>query len=211
MQKLIRGSLRPRLGQVRVFGQDPWGAGAELRRRLACVNDLPALHSRLSVGETLRFYAGLYGVRVAPDLLAQVGLQGLEKRNVAQLSRGQQQRLAWARALLTEAELLLLDEPTNGLDVAAREEVHALVRAIRGRGHCLLLSTHDMREAQDLADRVGILHQGRLVAQGTPDELCRQFLGQGLEEAHLQPSLERVYRAVTGRSLYRAAESAPGS
>lgn len=189
-----------------VFGQDPYRAGADLRSKLACVNDLPALHSRLTVGETLRFYAGLYGVSGSLSVLEQVGLQGLEKRNVAQLSRGQQQRLAWARALLVGAELLLLDEPTNGLDVAAREEVHQLVRDIRGQGRCLLLSTHDMREAQDLADRVGILHEGRLAAQGSAHELCQQYLGQGLGEAHLQPSLERVYRAVTGRSLYSTAE-----
>lgn len=194
LQKLIRGSLRPRAGTVRVFGSDPC-EGSAWRSRLAWITDQPALHPRLTVLETLRFYAGLYGVHADfPALLKSVGLQGLEKRYGSQLSRGQQQRLAWARALLIRAELLLLDEPTNGLDVLGREEIYRLVRQFQG---AILLSTHDMREAQELADRVGILHQGRLLVEGSPQELCCQYQ---------QPSLEGVYRVVAGRSLYGVCE-----
>jgi heme ABC exporter ATP-binding subunit CcmA len=213
LQKILRGSLRPRSGQVRVFGVDPWMAPASWRARLAWVNDVPAIHPRLTVGETLRFYAGLYGLAQGrqSEVMVEAGLTGLDKRYVAQLSRGQQQRLAWAKALLVGADLWLLDEPTNGLDVAAKEEVHQLVRSLRGRGRSLLLSTHDMREAQDLADQVGILHQGQLVAQGSPEQLCQEYLGQSLGDPHLQPSLERVYGTVTGRSLYAPAEGPPRS
>lgn len=213
LQKLIRGSLSPRAGEIRVLGQEPFSAPPSWRSQLAWVHDLPALHGRLTVRETLLFYAGLYA-QSRPDLdgiLQQVGLQGLERRPAAQLSRGQQQRLAWARAILQQARILLLDEPTNGLDVAAREEVHQWVREHRQAGRCVMLSTHDMREAQDLADFVGILDQGRLLAQGSPDQLCREYLGQSLGEPASQPSLERVYRTVTGRSLYAPAESSPGS
>lgn len=203
LQKLIRGSLRPDSGTVRVFGQDPC-SDSKWRARLAWITDLPALHPRLTVSEALRFYAGLYGVEVNPsELLARVGLGGLEKRYGSQLSRGQQQRLAWARALLVRAELLLLDEPTNGLDVVGREEIYRLIREFKG---AILLSTHDMREAQELADRVGILHQGQLLAEGTPAELCSQYLGQELGDLAQQASLERVYRTVAGRSLYCASE-----
>lgn len=204
LQKLIRGSLRPRAGSVQVFGLDPSGPEASWRSRLAWVTDLPALHPRLTVLETLRFYAGLYGVAGNfPELLARVGLLGLEKRYGSQLSRGQQQRLAWARALLVGAELLLLDEPTNGLDVVGREEIYRLVAGFEG---AILLSTHDMREAQELADRVGILHGGRLVAEGTPAALCLEHLGQELLDSARQPSLEQVYRSLTGRSLYCPSE-----
>ncbi|MBS2036411.1 ABC transporter ATP-binding protein [bacterium] len=203
LQKLIRGSLRPSSGSVRVFGQDPC-SDSSWRARLAWITDLPALHPRLTLLESLRFYAGLYGVQADPlDLLDRVGLSGLEKRYGAQLSRGQQQRLAWARALLVRAELLLLDEPTNGLDVLGREEIYRLIRDFKG---AILLSTHDMREAQELAGRVGILHQGRLLAEGTPAELCAQYLNQELGDLAQQASLERVYRAVAGRSLYCASE-----
>lgn len=203
LQKLIRGSLRPRSGTVRVFGQDPC-SDSKWRARLAWITDLPALHPRLTVSETLRFYAGLYGVSVhCEELLGRVGLSGLEKRYGSQLSRGQQQRLAWARALLVKAELLLLDEPTNGLDVVGREEIYRLIRDFNGG---ILLSTHDMREAQELAHRVGILDGGRLLAEGTPSELCSQYLGQELADSAQQPSLERVYRTVAGRSLYCASE-----
>lgn len=199
LQKLIRGSLRPRAGTVRVFGSDPC-EGSGWRSRMAWITDQPALHPRLTVWETLRFYAGLYGVSANfAELLEQVGLKGLENRYGSQLSRGQQQRLAWARALLVKAELLLLDEPTNGLDVLGREEIYRLVRQFRG---AILLSTHDMREAQELAARVGILHAGQLLAEGTPAELCRQHLGQELMDVAEQPSLERVYRVLAGRSLY---------
>lgn len=188
---------------MRVFGSDPC-EGSAWRKRLAWITDQPALHPRLTVLETLRFYAGLYGVSADfAGLLRQVGLSGLEKRYGSQLSRGQQQRLAWARALLVRAELLLLDEPTNGLDVLGREEIYRLVRQFRGT---ILLSTHDMREAQELAGRVGILYEGRLLAEGTPAELCLRHLGQELGDLAQQPSLERVYRALAGRSLYRASE-----
>ena len=204
LQKLIRGSLKPRAGSVQVFGLDPCGRQSRWRSRLAWVTDLPALHPRLTVLETLRFYAGLYGVPGNfPELLARVGLTGLEKRYGSQLSRGQQQRLAWARALLVGAELLLLDEPTNGLDVVGREEIYRLMADFGG---AILLSTHDMREAQELADRVGILHDGRLVAEGTPAALCQQYLGLELLESARQPSLEQVYRSLTGRSLYCPSE-----
>lgn len=203
LQKLIRGSLRPRSGAVRVFGSDPC-EGSAWRSRMAWITDQPALHPRLTVLETLRFYAGLYGVKASfSELLGVVGLNGLEKRYGSELSRGQQQRLAWARALLVQAELLLLDEPTNGLDVVGREGIYRLVRQFRG---AILLSTHDMREAQELAHRVGILHGGRLLAEGTPADLCRQHLGQEMGNLAEQPSLERVYRVVTGRSLYCASE-----
>ena len=213
LQKILRGSLQPRSGKVAVFGVNPWSAPASWRRRLAWVNDVPAIHPRLTVSESLSFYAGLYGLPGTRqrEVIDEAGLEGLEKRNVGQLSRGQQQKLAWAKAMLVEAELWLLDEPTNGLDVAAKEEVHRLLGEIRARGRCLLLSTHDMREAQDLADLVGILHEGRLVAQGTPEQLCQQYLGQSLGDPQAQPSLERVYRTVTGRSLYITAEGPPRS
>jgi ABC-type multidrug transport system ATPase subunit len=203
LQKLIRGSLRPRAGTVRVFGQDPC-ADSQWRARMAWITDLPALHPRLTVLETLHFYAGLYGVSAnCGELLKGVGLSGLEKRYGSQLSRGQQQRLAWARALLVSAQLLLLDEPTNGLDVLGREEIYRLIRDFKG---AILLSTHDMREAQELADRVGILHGGKLLAEGTPSALCSQYLGQELGDSAQQPSLERVYRTLAGRSLYCASE-----
>lgn len=212
LQKLIRGSLRPQRGTVRVFGCEPSMAGGAWRARLAWVSDLPSLHGRLNVGENLRFYAGLYGVpqqRVS-EVLASTGLENLMARPVAQLSRGQQQRLAWARALLIGADLLLLDEPTNGLDIVSKTAVHALIQAHRSQGHTILLATHDMTEAERLADKVGILDQGTLLDQDTPANLCQRHLGQSLGDPQQQPSLERVYRALTGRNLYAAAEIRAG-
>lgn len=208
LQRLLRGSLAPQGGTVRVFGQDPCQAGALWRRRLAWLSDQPSLHGRLTCKETLQFYCGLYQVDSCQieTMLARVGLAGLEHRRAGQLSRGQQQRLAWARALLQKSDLLLLDEPTSGLDVSSKEEIHALIRDLRGSNCSVLLSTHDMREAQDLADRVAILERGQILDEGSPAELCQRHLGESYVEEQALPNLERVYRHLTGRSLYSAAE-----
>lgn len=208
IQKLIRGSLKPSSGRLTVLGCQPWLGDSHWRARIASVTDQPALPPRLSVRESLRFWAGLYGVpaqRVG-EVVEKVGLTPLQGRFSPTLSRGQQQKVAWARALLVGAELLLLDEPTNGLDLDSKEEVHSLVRLYREEGHTIVLTTHDMREAQVLADYVGIVDEGRILDQGTPDDLCQRHLGQGLQEVPEQPTLEKVYRILAGRSLYSASE-----
>lgn len=208
VQKLLRGSLAPSTGTVRVFGTDPRLGDGAWRSRLAWVSDRPALHARLSVRENLQGAAALFGRSQAESDAAceQVGLTELARQRAGNLSRGQGQRLAWARALLARAELFLLDEPTGGLDVVARQAVHDLIRAARDAGATLLLSTHDMSEAQALADRVGILHEGRLLDVGSPSELCLRHLEQELPPASQLPSLERVYRLLTGRSLIHPSE-----
>lgn len=194
-----------------MFGRDPWRADGAWRARVAWVSDLPALHGRLTVAENLRFYAGLYGKSQARwnEVLRSTGLEDLAGQKAAQLSRGQQQRLAWARALLVGAELLLLDEPTNGLDIVSKTAIHTLIQAHRAEGHTILLATHDMTEAERLADRVGILDTGRLLDEDSPAALCQRHLGQSPGDPQLQPSLERVYRVLTGRNLYAAAEIRP--
>jgi len=208
LQKLIRGSLKPNEGRLLVLGREPWLGDSSWRARIASVTDQPALPPRLSVRESMRFWAGLFGVanRRVDEVLEQVGLTALQGRFSSTLSRGQQQKVAWARALLVGAELLLLDEPTNGLDLDSKEEVHSLVRQYRGDGHTIVLTTHDMLEAQSLADYVGIVDQGRILDQGTPDELCQRHLGQSLQQLPQQPTLEKVYRILAGRSLYSASE-----
>lgn len=211
LQKLIRGSLQPSKGDLFVLGQNPWRAGREWRSRIAFVGDLPALPVRLKVGECLEFWRSLY--RISSSVLQEVRdslkLQPLWNRWPGTLSRGQQQRVCWARALMIGADLLLLDEPTNGLDLDSRFEVHSLMRRARERGQTLILTTHDMVEAQELSDQVAILDGGRILAQGTPDGLCQAHLGQALQEPRSTPSLERVYRTLAGRSLYAAGEQ-PG-
>lgn len=199
LQKIIRGSLQPSAGQVRVLGQNP-KVLRDGRHEMAWLSDQPAVHARLKVGELLQFYAGLFGVPCRAPL-REVGLEGLEGRYCGQLSRGQQQRLGWARALMTGARLLLLDEPTSGLDLASKERIHELLQRFVEGGGAALLSTHDMLEAQQLAHCVGILERGQLLDQDSPGELCRRHLDQELETSSAQPSLEKVYRKLTGNSL----------
>ena len=208
VQKLICGSLAPGRGQVRVLQHDPLTNHPGWRARLAWLGDQPAHHVRLTLLENLSFYADLYSIprERCAQVLEQVGLAALQKRYPGTLSRGQQQRLGWARALLIGAELLLLDEPTNGLDLASKESIHQLIVRFRDQGGTVLLSTHDMSEAEALSDQVGLLADGRLFDQGTPQELCQRHLGQELPPAAERPGLERVYRLTTGRSLIAPSE-----
>jgi ABC-type multidrug transport system ATPase subunit len=211
LQRLLRGALKPGKGELRVLGLAPHRGDAGWRRRVAWLSDLPALYERLSVLETVRFFAGLYGVSQAESgrVIEQVELSALQHQLAGTLSRGQRQRLAWARALLISPEVFLLDEPTSGLDLTSRHAVHELLRGLRAQHRTLFLATHDMWEAQELADVVGILEGGKIVAQGTPAELCRQYLGEECPVLGSLASLERVYRQVTGRSLIQPAEK-PG-
>jgi ABC-2 type transport system ATP-binding protein len=156
-------------------------------------------------------YAGrLYGVspeRSRPQILAILKRLGTEEKRLAEplekLSRGMQQKVAIARAFLTAPMLLLLDEPTTGLDIRSKREVQTFVRDLRDEHDAtIVLTTHDLDEAGRLADRIGILHHGRLVAEGTASELAAR---------HGTGSLEDVFMSITGRRLEDADEAAGGA
>jgi ABC-2 type transport system ATP-binding protein len=153
-------------------------------------------------------YAGrLYGVPAADArtrsraILVRLGIAAARHAEpLEKLSRGMQQKVAIARAFLTSPSLLLLDEPTTGLDIRSKREVQTLVRDLRDEHDAtILLTTHDLDEAERLADRVGVLHGGRLVAEGTPSELVARYAGHG--------SLEDVFMTITGRKIEEADKS----
>jgi ABC-2 type transport system ATP-binding protein len=164
-----------------------------------------SIFKKLSPYENLAFAARLYGQhpgearRDAVRILARLGIS--EKRMgspIEQMSRGMQQKVAIARALLTSPTLLLLDEPTTGLDPRSKLEVQSFVEDLRATHDAtILLTTHDMAEADRLCDRIGILDGGRLVAEDTPDGL-KARVGR---ETSLAPTLDNVFMTYTGRSL----------
>jgi ABC-2 type transport system ATP-binding protein len=161
-------------GAVTVLGLDPGdkAAARELRERTGLVLQDIAVEPYLTVRETIARQAGCYRApRAVPEVIGLAGLAGLARRKVRSLSGGQKRRLDLALGLVGAPELLYLDEPTTGFDPAARRGAWDLVRALRAAGTTILLTTHDMAEAQALADRVVLLSNGAVVAEGPPAEL----------------------------------------
>ncbi|WP_060180114.1 ABC transporter ATP-binding protein [Streptomyces sp. IMTB 1903] len=170
--ELLEGLAAPSGGQVRVFGLDPLTRRAEVRPRTGVMLQEGGFPSDLSVTETVRMWGGVTtGARPAAEVLELVGLAARSSVRVKQLSGGERRRLDLALALLGRPEVLFLDEPTTGMDPEGRRDTWALVRELRGQGTTVLLTTHYLEEAEELADRLAILHEGELVLCGTPAEV----------------------------------------
>jgi ABC-2 type transport system ATP-binding protein len=187
-------------GTATVFGHDVFSDPRAVRRLVNRVSVEASFFKKMSSSENLSYAARFYGLTPRdtstriPEILERVGFP-VERRGEAMeaLSRGMQQKVALARALLTAPVLLLLDEPTTGLDPRSKLEVQEFIKEVR-RVHdaTILLCTHDLDEAEALADRVGILAEGELIALGTVDELTARYGVATLEEA---------FFAATGRAL----------
>ncbi len=195
--------LTPDAGEVRVFGLDIRRDEEAVKRLINRVSVEASFFKKLSAMENLVYAGRLYGV--GPDesrakalaILRRLGVDlGRVNEPLEKLSRGMQQKVAIARAFLTAPTLLLLDEPTTGLDIRSKREVQTFVRDLRDEHDAtIVLTTHDLDEAERLSDRIGILHDGRLVAEGTADELRAR---------HGATALEDVFMSVTGRRLDEA-------
>ncbi|GHD33469.1 multidrug ABC transporter ATP-binding protein [Streptomyces violarus] len=170
--ELLEGLAAPADGRVRVLGHDPYTDRALVRPRTGVMLQEGGFPSELTVAETARMWAGcVSGARPPSEALALVGLESKAGVRVKQLSGGQRRRLDLALALLGDPEVLFLDEPTTGLDVEGRRETWKLVSALRDGGTTVLLTTHYLEEAENLADRLAIMHEGRIAATGTPAEV----------------------------------------
>ncbi|MFF2849257.1 ABC transporter ATP-binding protein [Streptomyces sp. NPDC058001] len=172
--EMCEGYRRPDAGQVRVLGLDPVAQGAALRPRVGVMLQSGGVYSGARADEMLRHVAALHAHPLDVDaLIERLGLGSCGRTAYRRLSGGQQQRLALAMAVVGRPELVFLDEPTAGLDPQARRATWDLVRDLRADGVSVVLTTHHMDEAEQLADDVAIIDAGRLVAQGSPDQLCR--------------------------------------
>jgi ABC-2 type transport system ATP-binding protein len=170
--KLLLGLTRPTRGTARVFGNDPVEPAA--RTRVGAMLQVSKVPETLKVREHLELFASYYPRPLALDAaIAAAGLQGLEDRLFGRLSGGERQRVLFALALCGDPDLLFLDEPSVGLDVESRRRFWEHIRHLVARGKSVLLTTHYLEEADALADRVIVLHRGRLVADGTPGEIKR--------------------------------------
>ena len=164
---------RPRTaGQVSVLGVDPEHRPRELRERVGIVLQSCGLYNHLGVREAVEHWASLYPrPRDVDEVIALSGLEEVAARRARTLSGGQRRRLDFALALVGDPELIFLDEPTTGFDPAARRNAWEVVRSLRDLGKTVLLTTHYLDEAQALADRVAIIKDGRILAEGAPHEL----------------------------------------
>ncbi|MDX3074388.1 ABC transporter ATP-binding protein [Streptomyces sp. MI02-7b] len=168
------GYRRPDGGRVRVLGMDPLRDAAALRPRIGVMLQSGGVYAGARAEEMLRHTARLHADPVDPALLIErLGLESCGRTTYRRLSGGQQQRLALAMAVVGRPELVFLDEPTAGLDPQARRVTWDLIRELRADGVTVVLTTHFMDEAEQLADDVAIIDQGRVIASGTPEELCR--------------------------------------
>ncbi|MBB4791982.1 ABC-2 type transport system ATP-binding protein [Streptomyces nodosus] len=172
--EILEGYRSRSAGDVEVLGQDPAHEDTAWRARLGIVLQANRDHGRWRVGDLLGHFARYYAHSFEPsELLGLVGLTGQSAQQVSTLSGGQRRRLDVALGIVGRPELLFLDEPTTGFDPEARRDFHDLIRGLRDNlGTTMLLTTHDMTEAQQLADRIGILQHGRITACGTLAELA---------------------------------------
>ncbi|HYA69181.1 MAG TPA: ABC transporter ATP-binding protein [Acidimicrobiales bacterium] len=169
----LEGYRRPASGSVRVLGLDPRSDHADLVARIGVMLQSGGVYPVLGPRRVLRLFARYYDRAEDPDALMElVGLGAVASTPSRRLSGGERQRLSLALALIGRPEVVFLDEPTAGVDPEGRLEIRRVIAGLRDRGACVLLTTHELPEAERLADRVVIVNEGRAVAQGTVAELA---------------------------------------
>ena len=203
--RCISTLLLPDAGSIHVFGDDVVTESLKVRQVMNRVSVEASFFKRLSSAENLIYAARLYGIsaesaeRKAREILERLGFNAQRmNEEMENLSRGMQQKVAIARALLTSPMLLLLDEPTTGLDPKSKRDVQTFIEDIRSeRNAVIVLTTHDMAEAERLCDRIAIIDKGRFIAEGTVKELIAQVPSQNGAPA----TLEEVFITLTGKEI----------
>ena len=192
--RMIVGLLAPDAGSIEVFGVDALADPIGAKRLIAWLPDEPMLYDKLTPLEYLEFVAGLWAVEGAraaaraEELLRWLEIWEQRDQRCEEFSRGMKQKAALAGALIHDPKLLILDEPLSGLDAAMARQVKDLLLERVKQGTTVILTTHILEVAERLAERIGIIHQGRVLAEGTMEDLRRQsgLAGSSLEEVFLQ-------------------------
>ena len=207
--RVISTLVLPDRGEVEVFGVDATHHPKQVQRSMNRVSVEASFFKKLSAMENLLYGAKLYGVTSAEahprikEILDNIGFARKRATEpMEHLSRGMQQKIALARALLTSPVVMLLDEPTTGLDPRSKKDVQEFIRKIRdAHDSSILLCTHDMGEAEELCDRVGIMMDGKILALEESEELKRRYASEA--NGHL-PTMEETFMAATGYSVEEA-------
>jgi sodium transport system ATP-binding protein len=190
--RMLYTLMRPDRGRVLVDGRDAGSDPAGVRARLGVLPDARGLYKRLSARENIEYFARLYSI---PEPVIAARIEQLSKaldlgefleRRTEGFSGGQRTRTAIARALVHDPRNVLLDEPTNGLDVMTTRALRGFLRGLRAEGRCVLLSSHVMQEVAALCDRIVVIANGHVVAQGTPEQLRERTGAANLEDAFVR-------------------------
>lgn len=197
--KILTGLMKPTSGTARVCGWDIQADSLEARRRMAYVPDFPFLYEKLTPAEFLRFTGELFGMarggieENSRELIARFNLDEFLAKPIEGLSHGTRQRVAIVSALMHDPEVFVLDEPMVGLDPHHARVLKDILKERASRGMTIFISTHQLSVAEEMADRIGIIHNGRLIAAGTRDELRTMSGGNGaLEETFLLLTAENA-------------------
>ena len=190
--RMLYTLMAPDAGRVLVDGLDPVHEAGAVRRRLGVLPDARGLYKRLTARENIAYFGRLHGIDPAgihartERLAAALGMQDCIDRRTEGFSQGQRTKTAIARALVHDPRNVLLDEPTNGLDVMTTRSLRRFLAGLKDEGRCVLFSSHIMQEVAALCDRIVVIAHGRVVAQGTPDQLRAQTGRASLEDAFVQ-------------------------
>jgi ABC-2 type transport system ATP-binding protein len=181
--EILEGLRERNGGEVKVLGDDPWTKGYDLHKKLGIIPQGFTFFPKATPREAVSYYATLFGVKADPDeILRKVILEDASKILFENLSGGQKQKLGLALALVNQPELLFLDEPTTGLDPQARRNMWEVIRGLEKQGHTIMLTTHYLEEAEVLSDRVAIMHHGKIITDGSPEEIIQKHgSGERLE------------------------------
>jgi ABC-2 type transport system ATP-binding protein len=207
--RMLACLLEPTSGRAWVAGHDILQEPLEVRRKIGLLTEHHGLYTRMQPMEYLLFFGRAYGMeegqirRRSEQLIERLELAEVRQKRLGEFSKGMRQKLALARALLHEPPVLLLDEPTSAMDPGSARLVRQAIMELRAQGRALIVCTHNLTEAERLADRIAFIRQGRIVALGTPEALRHTYLGPSLMEVRLadelngrRPSLPRGARLV---------------
>ena len=187
--RMLTTLLAPDRGEARIDGLNVAEDSTEARRRIGILPDARGLYARLTAREHIEYAGALHGIsrrqlsRRVDALIDLLEMADIVNRRAEGFSQGERFKVALARALVHEPRNVMLDEPTNGLDVMSTRAVRELIRRLRGEGNCVLLSSHVMQEVSALCDRIVIIAGGRVLANGSPSEICATAGKENLEEA----------------------------
>jgi ABC-2 type transport system ATP-binding protein len=215
--KMLTGQLPLKSGIARILGMDVMQDDPVMQARIGVCFEEKNLYLNMTAQENLKFFASLFGLKTVDidTLLSKVGLADRARDRVSKYSKGMQQRLMMARALVNSPDVLFLDEPTGGLDPVSSQAIRNLIKDEAGRGVAVLLTTHDMWEADELSDRVAFINEGKLYTVDTPENLKLQHGKRAVKvrsrkeddireeeiELDADDAGERLKRAVTAENL----------
>lgn len=186
--RMLSTALRPTSGSARVNGFDVSEAPDKVRESIGFLSAATGLYRRLTAKEMIMYYGRLYGMSAdrlksrTDELISIMGIADFANQRCDKLSTGQKQRVSICRSIIADPPVMIFDEPAEGLDILAADIIVEFIRDCRNRGKCVIFSTHIMREAESLCDRIGIIDRGILKVEGTLSDLKHKYSGESLDE-----------------------------